>query len=160
MAEVVASIDIGARPESIWALMCDPHLYPELADPTDRMLSVPDEKMGVGYVYREYGGVPPFKGESTWRVTVFEPKRRQVHVGDDGSMTLDLTIEIDPLERGSRLTQRLKLKPRWYLVPLNVILWPLIMRRRAQEAMDKTVQNVKRKAESSGTKSSTSDSGA
>ena len=115
--------------------------------------------MGVGYVYREYGGVPPFKGESTWRVTVFEPKRRQVHVGDDGSMTLDLTIEIDPLERGSRLTQRLKLKPRWYLVPL-IILWPLIMRRRAQEAMDKTVQNVKRKAESSGTKSSTSDSGA
>lgn len=148
MAEVIASTVIAVPPEAIWALMCAPHRYPELADPTDRMLSVPDEEMGVGYVYREYGGVPPFKGESTWRVTVFEPMRRQVHVGDDGSMTLDLSIELDPVEAGTRLTQRLRMTPRWYLRPLNAVLWPLMMRTRAQQAMDKTVLNVKRIAES------------
>ena len=129
--------------------MCDPHRYPELADPTDRMLEVPDEDMSVGYVYKEYGGVPPFKGESEWRVTEFEPMTRQVHVGNDGSMTLDLTIELAPASEGTRLTQTLELKPRWYLVPVNVIMWPLMMHKRAQEAIDKTVANVKRMVESS-----------
>ncbi|MDX1547093.1 MAG: SRPBCC family protein [Rhodothermales bacterium] len=147
MAEVIASTDIAAPPAAIWALLCDPQCYPELADPTDRMLSVPDEEMGAGYVYREYGGVPPFKGESTWRVTVFEPMRRQVHVGDDGAMTMDLHIELEPTATGTRLTQRLAMTPRWYLAPVNLLLWPLLMRKRAQEAMDKTVVNVKRMAE-------------
>lgn len=148
MSKVVASIEVGGSPEAIWALMCDPHRYPELADPTDRMLEVPEEPMGVGYVYKEYGGVPPFKGESEWHVTEFEPMRRQVHVGDDGSMTLDLTIELAPTSEGTTLTQTLELKPRWYLVPVNAIMWPLMMRNRAQEAMDKTVANVKRMVES------------
>lgn len=157
MGKVIASADIAAPPDVIWALMCDPHRYPELADPTDRMLSVPEEEFGVGYFYQEYGGVPPFKGESTWRVTVFEPMRRQVHVGDDGSMTLDLTIELDPTESGTRFTQRLEMKPRWYLRPLNAVLWPLLMRKRAQMTMDKTVLNVKRIAESTYSESSGSE---
>ena len=159
MAETTASTEIATPPEVIWALACDPHRYPEFADPTERMVSVPDEEFGVGYVYREYGGIPPFKGESTWRVTVFEPVRRQVHVGDDGSMTFDLSIELDPIDTGTRLTQTLKMKPRWYLRPVNVVLWPLLMRGRAQTALDNTVQNVKRLAESADPKSDSTGSG-
>ena len=154
MAEIIASTDIAAPPDVIWALMCDPHRYPELADPTDRMLSVPDEEFGVGYVYREYGGIPPFKAETTWRVTEFEPMLRQVHLGDDGTVLLDLTVELEPIEIGTRFTERLKMKPRWYLRPINAILWPLFMRNRAQLTMDKTVLNVKRAAESANSGSS------
>ena len=150
MAQVVASTQINTGPEAIWALMCDPHRYAEIADPTERMIEVPDREFGVGYVYKEYGGIKPFVGESEWRVTEFEPMRRQVHIGDDGSMTMNLGIELTPTDGGTRLTQSLSLTPRWYLVPVNVILWPLMMRKRAQEAMDKTVANVKRIAESSG----------
>ena len=150
MARVSASTQISTGPEAIWALMCDPHRYPEFADPTERMIDVPDREMGVGYIYKEYGGIRPFLGESEWQVTEFEPMRRQVHIGDDGSMTLDLEIELTPTDGGTRLTQTLVLKPRWYLAPVNAILWPLFMRKRAQEAMDKTVANAKRIAESSG----------
>ena len=150
MARVGASTQVNTGPEVIWALMCDPHRYPEIADPTERMIDVPDREIGVGYIYKEYGGIRPFLGESEWRVTEFEPMRRQVHIGDDGSMTLDLEIELTPTDGGTRLTQTLVLKPRWYLAPVNAILWPLFMRKRAQEAMDKTVANVKRIAESSG----------
>lgn len=144
MPKVIASTDIAAPADPIWALLCEPSRYPEFADPTDRMLDVPDGPFGVGSVYREHGGVPPFKAESTWRVTAFEPRRRQVHVGDDGAMTLQLTIELVPVAGGTRLIKTLDLRPRWYLRPVMAVLWPLLMRRRAQATMDRTVQNVKR----------------
>ena len=41
------------------------------------------------------------------------------------------------------------MKPRWYMVPVNAILWPLMMRKRAQAAMDKTGANIKRMVEES-----------
>jgi carbon monoxide dehydrogenase subunit G len=147
--EVVASIHVNARPEAAWALICDPHRYPEIADPTERMIEVPDDEMGVGYAYKEYGGIKPFLGESEWRVTEFDPVRRQVHVGDDGSMTMNLEIELTPVDGGTQLTQTFNMTPRWYIAPVNVILWPLFMRKRAQESMDKTVENFKRVLESS-----------
>jgi len=146
---VVGSIQVRVAPQELWQILCDPHRYPEIADPTDRMIDVPDEEMGVGYVYKEYGGIKPFIGESEWRVTEFDPVKRQVHVGDDGSVTMDLVIELTPSEGGTRLTQSLTMTPRWYIAPLNAILWPLFMHRRAQESMDKTVENFKRVAESS-----------
>ncbi len=149
MAEVTASTQINTEPEVIWALMCDPKRYPEIADPTERMIDVPDAEFGLGYVYKEYGGIKPFVGESEWRVTEFEPMRRQVHVGHDGSMTMTLEIELTPTDGGTRFTQTLGMKPPWYLVPVNAILWPLLMRKRAQAAMDKTGANTKRFAEES-----------
>ena len=150
MAQVTASTRIDTEPEAIWVLMSDPNRYPEIADPTERMIDVPDGEFGVGSVYKEYGGIKPFVGESEWRVTEFEPMRRQVHVGDDGSMTMTLEIELTPTDGGTRFTQTLSLKPRWYLAPVSAILWPLFIRGRAQEALDKTVANTKRVAESSG----------
>lgn len=76
--------------------------------------------------------------------------RRMVHIGDDGSMTMDLEIELSPTDGGTLFTQTLKMTPRWYLAPVSAVLWPLFMRKRAQEAMDKTGANVKRIAEASG----------
>ncbi len=143
-AAVEASTVIAATPEQIWELMGDPHRYPEFAEETDHMVDVPAGPVSEGYVYREYGGIPPFKGESEWRVTVFEPHRRQVHVGDDGKMTFHLSIEIEPAGDGSRLTMRVTVHPRWFLAPVSALLWPLMMRRRAQAAADGTVANVKR----------------
>ena len=148
MPSVASSIEIATAPDSIWALMCDPNRYPELADPTERMIDVPDAEFGVGYVYKEYGGIKPFMSESTWTVTAFEPKTRQVHEGDDGQMRFHLTIELTPAGEGTRLDQTLMLRPRWYMAPVSALMWPLMMRKRAQEAMDKTVANVKRMIES------------
>lgn len=144
---VMSSIDIEALPEVIWDLMCQPTLYPEIADPTDRMLHVPDKDMDVGYTYREHGGIGPFKSDSEWTVTEFEPKRRQVHLGDDGTMKLHLEIDVEPIESGSRLVQRLEIEPRGAMAVASKVLWPLWLRRLAQRAMDKTVANVKRMAE-------------
>ena len=62
MSTVVASIHVHGPAEAIWALMCDPHCYPELADPTDRMLAVPDMLDAfhplVGGWFRDRFGAP------------------------------------------------------------------------------------------------------
>lgn len=147
MPGVTAEIDIAAPPERVWALIEDPNTYPEIADPTERMIDVPAGPMDVGYVYKEYGGIKPFISESTWTVTTWDPPRHMTHIGDDGSAELHLRIDIRPTGVGSRLKQQLDIKPRWYLAVPNAVMWPLMMRKRAQEAMDKTVANIKRMAE-------------
>jgi carbon monoxide dehydrogenase subunit G len=147
MPRVTSTIEIAAHPEAIWKLMCNPNTYPELADPTDRMTSVPDGEFGLGYTYKEYGGIPPFKSESEWMVTDYEPMTRQIHVGNDGQMRFTLEIRLDPIKGGTRLTQTLDLKPRWYLAPVSALLWPIMMHKRAQAAMDRTVANAKRMVE-------------
>jgi hypothetical protein len=40
------------------------------------------------------------------------------------------------------------LEPRWFLAPVNAVLWPLMMRKRAQAVLDGTVANAKRIVES------------
>ncbi len=147
MPGVTSTIDIAAPPEKVWALIGDPNRYPEIADPTERMLEVPDGPLEVGSVYREYGGIKPFLSESEWTVTAWDPPRHTVHEGDDGQVNFHLTIDATPADGGTRYTQKLVIKPRWFLAVPMGILWPLMMRKRAQEAMDKTVANVKRLAE-------------
>jgi len=144
MPKVEASIDITGNPEDIWALMCNPARYPEFVDPADRMIDIGDGVVKQGYTYKEHGGIKPFKSDSTWTVTTFEPTSHQVHVGHDGQMTIHLDIRVEPTAWGSRLIQKIDLKPRWYLAPVSTVMWPLMMRKRAQETMEKTVANVKR----------------
>ena len=150
MGQIVSSTQIGAGPEDVWAILTDARRVPEWVEFTERMIDLPDREVGVGYVYKEYGGIKPFLGESEWRITEFEPMRRQVHIGDDGQMRMDLEIELTPTNGGTRLTMTFGLKPRWYIAPVNAILWPLMMRKRGQEAQDKTLANLKRIVESSG----------
>ncbi len=149
MYQVVASTDIGTPPAAVWELYCDAHRYPELADPTQRMMHVPEAPMGEGYTYKEHSGLGPFKGESTWTVTEFQPQRRQVHSGDDGTMRFQLEIDIESTSTGCRLTQRMGVEPRGATKVGMTLLWPLLMRRMLQGSMDRTVANFKQAAEAS-----------
>jgi carbon monoxide dehydrogenase subunit G len=149
MHRVAASTDIGAPPDAVWALLSDPHRYPELVDSTHRMVHVPDAPMAEGYTYREYSGLGPFKGESQWTVTEFQPTARQVHEGDDGTMRFHLEIDIEPTSTGCRLTQQLGIEPGGVAKVANTLLWPLFLRRVAQRSMDRTVASVRTAAEAS-----------
>lgn len=68
-------------------------------------------------------------------------------MGDDGTFRFELSIELSPEGAGTRLTQVLGVRPRWFIAPVNAILWPLLMRKRAQAAMDDTLANAKRVVE-------------
>ena len=147
MARVIAEIDVAAPPEKIWAVIEDPRRYAELSPPTERMIEVPEGPLGVGSVYRQYGGIKPFVSESTWEVVEWNPPRHTVHIGDDGTAKIHLTIDIRETDLGSHLRQEVEVRPRWWLAGPNAVMWPLMMRRRVQDAMDRTVLNLKRVVE-------------
>ncbi len=149
MLHVSSSIEISAPEERVWDLESDPRRYPEWVVAVDRMLAVPDDGLQQGATYREYGGIAPFKSESGWLVTVFEPHRRQVHLGDDGTVEIELTIEIEPIVGGSRLTHTFEARPRGVQGALVRLMWPLVIKRRLQRDTDRTLANAKRLVESS-----------
>lgn len=149
MMAVEASIEVAGQPERVWKLMSDPSRYPEWVEATQRMLEVSPGEFGLGSIYREYGGIPPFLSESEWKVVRFEPNRIQVHEGSDGKMRLPLRIELTPSGGGTRLSLTLGMVPTWYLAPLTAVLWPLMMRRRAQQVLDASVANARRLLEES-----------
>ncbi len=143
MPTVSSSIEIGVPEALVWDLVSDPRRYPEWVVQTDRMIEVPTNGLCQGATYREYAGIAPFKRESQWRVTAFEPHRRQVHLGDDGSVELELTIEVDPVDGGSRLTQTFDVRPRGMMAVVMRVVWPLVMRRRLLRANDRSVANAR-----------------
>jgi len=53
-----------------------------------------------------------------------------------------------PTDAGSHLAHTAELKPVWYLAPVMAVMWPLVMRKRTQQYMDRTMENVKRIVES------------
>lgn len=149
MASVSSSIEIAAGPEPIWALLSEPKRYSEYVTATETLLEASDETVRVGSTYREYGGVPPFIGESDWEVVEYEPMTFQRHLGDDGKMRMPLELSVEAVDdQTTRLTITLALQPRWFLAIPNAILWPLMMKGRAQKVIDDTVANAKRIVES------------
>lgn len=143
MPKVTASTVINAGPEPVWDLMCDPERYPDFVDATERMVDTGTGPFGVGYVYKEYGGVKPFIGHSEWTVTEFEPMTHQAHLGDDGKVRMPLDIDLEPVGGATRLTLTLGLEPRWFLAVPLAVLWPVMMRERSQRVLELTVESAK-----------------
>jgi hypothetical protein len=144
MRSVTASIEIARNPAEVWEFVSDPTRYPDWVDATERMLEVSPGEFGLGSVYREYGGIPPFLSESEWRVTRFEPLSIQTHEGSDGRMRMPLDIELEPTGTGTRLSMTLGLDPAWFMAPLAALVWPLMLRKRTQEVFDASVVNARR----------------
>lgn len=113
---------------------------------TDRVFDTSAGSLRAGYVYHEHGGVPPFKSTSEWTVTVYDPHRRQVHVGDDGMVKTTIELIVEPQGQGTRLSIDITLEPRWYMALPMALLWPLLGKR-AQAGSDRTVDNIKRLVE-------------
>lgn len=143
---VEATTTIEAPPERVWAFVSDPSRYPEWSVVTEEMTELDRGAVSEGFQYSEIGGLGPMTGESEWTVTEFDPPRRQVHEGDDGTVTTMLTIELEPIEDGgsTRLDQRIELGfPRGYRL-LARLVGVLFLRRMATSALEGTVQNAKR----------------
>lgn len=142
MATVETSLEIEAPPEAVWTFISDLERTAEWVTFTDEMLEISEGETDVGTTYREYGGVGPKKGESTWRVTAFDPPRKQVHEGDLGVMQPHLTMRVEPRGQASLLTHRVRFR---FLPKIRPIGW-ILERLFVERAMRKGLQASQRKA--------------
>jgi carbon monoxide dehydrogenase subunit G len=82
MIEVTASAFVPAPPERVWELLSDTARYAEWVVGTDEVTRT-DGPAREGSTYEEVNPIlGPWKAKTHWRVTDFEPPRRQIHVGE------------------------------------------------------------------------------
>ena len=144
MPRIEREDEVKAPPERVWALISDASRFPEWVEFTDRIVEAPQGAMAVGSTWREYGGVPPFKSEMQWRMTEFDAPLRQVSVGEDKRARIELALELTPSGEGTRVRAQMDAQPRGVMAPIVKVMWPLLMRGRAQRAMEGTFANAKR----------------
>ena len=147
MAHVEASVEVEAAPETVWEFISDLKRVPEWDSFCDETLEVSAGAVGAGTVYRERGGVGPIKSVSEWRITEFEPPRRQVHEGDLGVMKPVLATALEPSERGTRMRQTVDFKMIPRVRPLELLLEALFVRRLMASGVLGTLANAKRMIE-------------
>ena len=147
---IETSTDIAGPAESVWALLMEPARYPEIMTPSDEITELGDGELREGYVYKERGGIPPIKSVLTWTVAEVKAPNRLVSDGTDGKVTIHVDWTITETDDGSRLEHSMELTPVWFLKPVMAVMWPLMMRKRAQDALDGTMANMKRLVESGG----------
>lgn len=156
MPVVETRLEIDAPPEAVWDFISDLSRTAEWVTFTDEMLEVPDEA-AVGAVYREYGGVGPKKGESTWEITAFDPPREQVHEGDLGVMEPTLTMRVEPAGDGAVLTHHVEFEFLPDLRPVGWLMEKLFVVRTFRKGLRETQRNAKEivEAEAGGERAST-----
>ncbi len=120
--EIVASVDLPQPPTMVWEYLCDTTRYSEWVESTLKMIRV-DGPARLGATYQERTRISgPWKSTTTWRVTEFDPPRRQVHEGVGVATAKDMTLELtlEPSGEGTHLTMTIRYTPRFG--PVGVVI--------------------------------------
>ena len=113
---IIASAIIPAPPERVWEIACDTSRYPEWVENTLRMIHT-DGPTRAGATMEELTRITePWKSVTRWRVTEFDPPRRQVQQGEGVSTAKNMAVIIELSAVGQdtnfTLTVRLPASPR------------------------------------------------
>jgi len=112
---IVASAVIPAPPDRVWEITCDTSRYPEWVENTLRMIRT-DGPTRPGATYEELSRIAgPWKSVTRWRVTEFDPPRRQVHEGEGVSTAkgMAVIIELSPAGQDTNFTLTVRYTPRF-----------------------------------------------
>lgn len=102
MGRVEAWAHIARPPQEVWDFFNDTSRWHEWVDFTDEVLDS-SGPLAEGATYRERSRIGPIRQTSRWRITAFEPPRRQVHEGRVGLLRPRLTVLLEPWSGGTRL---------------------------------------------------------
>lgn len=140
-----SSVTVEAPVERVWELMCDTSRYADWGPMTPE-ISRTDGPAQMGSTYEERVPViGPWKAVLRWRVTEFEPPRRQVHTGHIWYVReLVSEMECCPADDGTTFTMTLRTKPR--LGPLGSLL-ERALAGSVERQWDRTAENFKELAE-------------
>lgn len=112
---IIASAVIPASPERVWEIACDSSRYPEWVENTLRMIHA-DGPIRAGATMEELTRIAgPWKSVTRWRVTEFDPPRRQVHEGEGVSTAKSMVviIELSPAGQDTDFTLTVCYTPRF-----------------------------------------------
>jgi uncharacterized protein YndB with AHSA1/START domain len=112
---IIASAVIPASPERVWQIAGDTSRYPEWVEGTLRMIHTSGPTR-VGATYEELTRIAgPWKSVTRWRVTEWDPPRRQVHQGEGISTSKDtaVIIELSPAGQDTNFTLTVRYMPRF-----------------------------------------------
>jgi carbon monoxide dehydrogenase subunit G len=108
--EVSSSAPVAAPPERVWEALCDTASYAEWVDGTDEVTRT-DGPAAPGSTYHEVNPIlGPWKANTRWTVTEFDPPRRQVHRGEGIPLakSFEVVMEVRPQEGASEVTLTLR----------------------------------------------------
>jgi uncharacterized protein YndB with AHSA1/START domain len=112
---ITASTVIPAPPEQVWEIACDTSRYPEWVENTLRMIRT-DGPTRPGATMEELTRIAgPWKSVTRWRVTEFDPPRRQVQQGEGVSTATNMAviIELSPVGQDTDFTLTVSYTPRF-----------------------------------------------
>ena len=141
-----SSIDIAASPAAVWARLVRTTEYPELLSPSQEILAADHGVVRSGSFFRERAKIGPLRTVLDWTATEVDVNRWLVTEGTDGYVRIRLEWLLTETDDGTRLVQTMRLHPRWFMSPVVALLWPLMLRRRAQRAWDETLVRIRDRA--------------
>ena len=140
---VEESTHVEAPPEAVWKLLCDLSRIPEYVYFVREVFDI-SGPADLGVVYKERAKPGLFESVSEWRITVFEPSRRQAHECAMAEMDATVTSRLEPENGGTRhyLSMDFVILPR--IRPLGVLLENLFVRRKVQSDCRRVLGACKR----------------
>lgn len=148
MAKVTTSTYIDAAQPKVWAFINDLRRKPEYVHFVREVFDFPGHPVGAGTMYRERARFGPRESVSEWFFVQFDPPRRQVQRSQSKEMDASFTAELQAEGSGTRLTVALDVRLFPAFRPLGWILEKLIVRRKMQGDVERTVKTLKRLIES------------
>ena len=92
---ITASVIIPAPPDRVWQIACDTSRYPERVENTLKLIRTGGPTQ-AGAAYDELTRIAGlWKSVTRWRVTEFDPPRRQVHQGEGVSTATGMAVIIE-----------------------------------------------------------------
>ena len=129
MGYAEASITLAASPEKVWAVLNDIARTPEWVTGLTAAEMATEGTVGAGSAYRDYNRLGPFRQVTLWRILVFEPLRRQVHVSESAALPSTMTLALAPAGTGTRLTMSVEYRLLPQLGPIGRLLERVLMNR-------------------------------
>jgi uncharacterized protein YndB with AHSA1/START domain len=112
---ITATAIIPAPPERVWEIACDSSRYPQWVENTLRMVHT-DGPTRPGATMEELTRIAgPWKAVTRWRVTQFDPPRRQIQEGEGVTTAKNMAviIELSPAGQDTNFTLTVRYTPRF-----------------------------------------------
>ncbi|MGH8951902.1 MAG: SRPBCC family protein [Acidimicrobiia bacterium] len=104
-------VDVERPIEDVFAFLADFENVPSWNYAIEKTEKTSDGPVGVGTTYRQVRTLPG-RSEESFEVTVYDLHRSLALNGTLGPFGAELEYHLEPFERGTRLTNEVKLRPR------------------------------------------------